>query len=253
MEHKISTSLYTLKDEYYDNFERSRDNSLPVYTMVCMRASDKAYEALRTDIVEWRLRPGAILGEVEQADRLGVSRTPLREALARLTADGLAVQQRGRGTVVSDVSLEHVDDLFALRRALEIESARIAATQGDPQIFTSLRQRFLEAGSSAGSNPDKREAYYQLAAELDQCIDEAVNNRYIEQSLRSLRVHLARVRRLAQDDPERLATSAREHAAIAEAIAAQNPQIAAAATELHLHHSLEHIKNHAGSERDTSK
>lgn len=213
-----------------------------------MRASDKAYEALRTDIVEWRLRPGAVLGEVEQAERLGVSRTPLREALARLTADGLAVQQRGRGVVVSDVSHEHVDDLFALRRALEVESARIAARKADPKTFLSLRQRFVEAGSP--SDTDSREAYYQLAGELDQSIDAAVNNPYIEQSLRSLRVHLARVRRLAQDDPERLATSALEHAAIAEAIAAQNPEVAAAATQLHLHHSLEHIKNHAGPRED---
>lgn len=214
-----------------------------------MRASDKAYEALRTDIVEWRLRPGAVLGEVEQAERLGVSRTPLREALARLTADGLAVAQRGRGVVVSDVSHEHVDDLFALRRALEVESARIAARKADPGTFLSLRERFIEAGRA--NHEGSREAYYQLAGELDRSIDEAVGNPYIEQSLRSLRVHLARVRRLAQDDPERLATSALEHAAIAEAIAAQNPEVAAAATQLHLHHSLEHIKTHAGPREDT--
>ncbi|MBV1780471.1 GntR family transcriptional regulator [Paeniglutamicibacter sp. ABSL32-1] len=214
-----------------------------------MRASDKAYEALRTDIVEWRLRPGAVLGEVEQAERLGVSRTPLREALARLVADGLAVQQRGRGTVVSDVSHEHVDDLFALRRALEVESARIAARNAEPAVFAALRSRFMEAGRS--TDPETREAYYRLAGELDRSIDAAVANPYIEQALRSLRVHLARVRRLAQDDPERLATSALEHAAIAEAIAAQNPEVAAAATQLHLHHSLEHIKNHAGSREDT--
>ncbi|MFL4475787.1 GntR family transcriptional regulator [Paeniglutamicibacter sp. MACA_103] len=214
-----------------------------------MRASDKAYEALRTDIVEWRLRPGAVLGEVEQAERLGVSRTPLREALARLVADGLAVQQRGRGAVVSDVSLEHVDDLFALRRALEVESARIAARNAEPATFAALRSRFLEAGRS--TDPETREAYYRLAGELDHSIDTAVDNPYIEQALRSLRVHLARVRRLAQDDPERLATSALEHAAIAEAIAARNPEVAAAATHLHLHHSLEHIKTHAGSREDT--
>lgn len=214
-----------------------------------MRASDKAYEALRQDIVEWRLRPGAVLGEVEQAERLGVSRTPLREALARLTADGLAVQQRGRGAVVSDVSLEHIDDLFALRRALEVESARIAARQSDPKTFESLRVRFTKAGRSNDSKA--RESYYQLAAELDESIDAAVDNRYIEQSLRSLRVHLARVRRLAQDNPERLAASAMEHASIAEAIAARNPDVAAAATQLHLHHSLEHIKTHAGTREDT--
>ncbi|MGL3805789.1 GntR family transcriptional regulator [Paeniglutamicibacter sp. R2-26] len=214
-----------------------------------MRASDKAYEALRTDIVEWRLRPGAVLGEVEQAERLGVSRTPLREALARLTAEGLAVQQRGRGVVVSDVSHEHVDDLFALRRALEVESARIAAIKADSWTFRSLRERFIEAGRA--KHACSSEAYYLLAGELDRSVDEAVGNPYIEQSLRSLRVHLARVRRLAQDDPERLATSALEHAAIAEAIAARNPELAAAATQLHLHHSLEHIKTHAGPREET--
>ncbi|GAA5227302.1 GntR family transcriptional regulator [Paeniglutamicibacter antarcticus] len=214
-----------------------------------MRASDRAYEVLRTEIVEWRLRPGAVLGEVEQAERLGVSRTPLREALARLVADGLAVQHRGRGAVVSDVSLEHIDDLFALRRALEIESARIAARRSNPEDFVRLRSRFLEAGRR--TDPGSREAFYDLAAELDSCIDAAVSNPYISQALRSLRVHLARVRRLAQDDPERLAVSALEHAAIAEGIAARNPEVAAAATQLHLHHSLEHIKTHAGSREDT--
>lgn len=226
-----------------------RDIWVFLYTIDGMRASDKAYEELRTDIVEWRLRPGAVLGEVEQAERLGVSRTPLREALARLVADGLAVQQRGRGAVVSDVSLEHVDNLFALRRALEIESARIAALNAEPGTFAALRARFLEAGRSTA--PETREAYYRLAGELDRSIDAAVANPYIQQSLRSLRVHLARVRRLAQDDPARLAASALEHAAIAEGIAARNPDIAAAATQLHLHHSLEHIKNHAESEKRT--
>lgn len=241
--------MYTRGQYFRTNFHRSRDFVGFLYTIDGMRASDKAYEALRTDIVEWRLRPGAVLGEVEQAERLGVSRTPLREALARLVADGLAVQQRGRGAVVSDVSREHVDDLFALRRALEVESARIAARKAVPATFAELHSRFLEAGCS--TYPETREAYYLLAGELDRCIDAAVDNPYIEQALRSLRVHLARVRRLAQDDPERLATSALEHAAIAEAIAAQNPEVAAAATQLHLHHSLEHIKTHAGSREDT--
>jgi hypothetical protein len=46
-----------------------------------VRASERSYEALRNDIVEWKLGPGTVLGEVEQAARLGVSRTPLREAL----------------------------------------------------------------------------------------------------------------------------------------------------------------------------
>lgn len=217
-----------------------------------MRASDKAYGELRRDIVEWRLPPGTVLGEVEQAERLGVSRTPLREALSRLTADGLAVQQRGRGAVVSDVSLEHVDDLFALRRALEVESARIAARSGSTDPFIALSRRFAAAATPGGEKAADapRENYYRLASELDAAIDDAVRNPYLEQALRGLRVHLARVRRLAQDDPARLRASAGEHAAIARSIAAGDPDLAAAATMLHLQHSLDHIKSHAPTRED---
>lgn len=71
-----------------------------------MRASERAYQALRAEILDWSLPPGAGLGEVEQAERLGISRTPVREALSRLVADGLAEQAPGRGTVVADLSME---------------------------------------------------------------------------------------------------------------------------------------------------
>ncbi|MET1035417.1 MAG: GntR family transcriptional regulator [Arthrobacter sp.] len=215
-----------------------------------MRASDRAYAELRRDIVEWRLPPGTVLGEVEQAERLGVSRTPLREALSRLAADGLAVQQRGRGAVVSDVSLEHVDDLFGLRRALEVEAARIAARSGVSAPFSALAERFSAAAGHIGPR-EPSAPYYGLAEELDAAVDAAVDNPYLEQALRGLRVHLARLRRLAQDDPQRLRASAAEHAAIARAIASGDPELAAAATMLHLHHSLDHIKAHAGSREDT--
>lgn len=215
-----------------------------------MRASEKAYTELRRDIVEWRLAPGSVLGEVDQAERLGVSRTPLREALARLVSDGLAVQQRGRGVIVSDVSLEHIDHLFQLRRALEVEAARTAATTAATGKFTDLATRFTRAATPTGT--EGSEDYYELAAELDRSIDDCIGNPYLEQALRSLRVHLARVRRLAQDDPARLRTSAGEHAQIAAAIAARNPELAAAATLLHLHHSLEHIRTHAGTREETT-
>lgn len=209
-----------------------------------MKASDKAYAALRRDIVSWALPPGTVLGEVEQAERLGVSRTPLREALSRLTADGLAVAQRGRGVLVSDVSLDHVDDLFALRRALESEAARGAALAGRPGPFRELAERF-DAASEALEPTSDRNDYYQLAGELDQAIDESAANPYLRQALTGLRVHLARLRRLSHDDPQRLRASAREHAQLARAIASGDPGLAAAATVLHLHNSLDHIRSHA--------
>jgi DNA-binding GntR family transcriptional regulator len=95
-----------------------------------MRASDRAYAALREDIIEWRLLPGTVLAEVEQSERLGVSRTPLREALSRLTAEGLTTAAGGRGVVVTDISLEDIDELFELRETLECKAAALAAERG---------------------------------------------------------------------------------------------------------------------------
>ncbi|MFK0002470.1 GntR family transcriptional regulator [Paenarthrobacter sp. NPDC090522] len=207
-----------------------------------MRASDRAYTALREDIIEWRLRPGTVLAEVEQSERLGVSRTPVREALGRLTAEGLTTAAGGRGVVVTDISLESIDELFELRETLEVRAAALAAERGDPGIFKDLQAELDRAPGLLRESDPARHDYYALVGRLDDAIDAAVANTYLAQAMRSLRVHLVRIRRLAVDDSARLAAAAAEHAAIAEAIAAGNPRLAEAATTVHLHRSLTHVK-----------
>lgn len=206
-----------------------------------MRASDRAYAALRDDIIEWRLLPGTVLAEVEQSERLGISRTPLREALSRLTAEGLTAAG-GRGVVVTDISLEDIDELFELRETLEGKAAALAAQRGDTAIFRGLREELLDAPALLNSPDPARHDYYELVGRLDAAIDAAISNSYLAQAMRSLRVHLVRVRRLAADDQARLTAAAAEHAAIAEAIAEGNARLAEAATTVHLHRSLYHVK-----------
>lgn len=203
-----------------------------------MRASDRAYEALRSDIVEWRLLPGQVLGEVEQSERFGISRTPIREALSRLTADGLAEAHRGRGVVVSQVSLEDVRALFELREALDCRAARLAARRRDAAEFQRLAAE-LEACVDRLHDPDTdRSAYYELVERMDQAIDDATVNPYLTAAQRSLRLHLARVRKLSRTNPQRLARAAAEHAQIARAIAEGSEELAEAATRVHLANSL---------------
>jgi DNA-binding GntR family transcriptional regulator len=207
-----------------------------------VRASDRAYTALRDDIVQWRLQPGALLAEVEQAERLGVSRTPLREALGRLTAEGLTTAAGGRGVVVTGISLEDIEELFEFRETLESKAAALAAERGDAGIFRTLEADFRAAPSLLNGSTPALEDYYLLVERLDSAIDAASSNSYLAQAMRGLRVHLVRIRRLAADDATRLTAAAAEHAAIAEAIALGNPRLAQAATTLHLHRSLSHIK-----------
>ncbi|WP_425864202.1 GntR family transcriptional regulator [Arthrobacter sp. TWP1-1] len=206
-----------------------------------MRASERAYVTLRSDIINWRLTPGTVLGEVELSERLGVSRTPIREALAKLTAEGLTEPQSGRGVVVSEISLDHLDELFELRTALECKAAELAAQRRNPDVFLDLHEKLTHAGELITVQDPARTDYYELAGELDSAVDAAVGNHYLNLALKNLRVHLVRVRRLGKDNPARLRDAAREHAAIALAIANGNPTVASAATTVHLDNSLRHL------------
>lgn len=219
------------------------------------KASDRAYAALREDIVEWRLRPGTVLQEVDQSERLGVSRTPVREALARLTADGLVAAQGGRGLVVTAVSVESVEQLFELRRALEQESARAAARNRvagshQPDVFLDLRDRFNAAAELLADGDPAHGRYYDLVDRLDTAIDDAAANPYLVAALRNLRPHLARLRRVSRDDPDRLRAAAQEHLLIVEAIIDGDAELAASATRVHLYRSLQSVL--ASAERLTS-
>lgn len=204
-----------------------------------MRASERAYAALREDIIDWRLEPGTVLAEVDLSERLGVSRTPVREALSRLLADGLVAAQGGRGLVVTTVSTDDIAQLFELRQALEQQLARLAAGGRNREVFDELAVQFRGADALLAL-PD-REPYYALVERLDAAMDVAAANSYLVAALRTVRPHLARVRRISQDNVERLRAAAREHLLIVEAVAAGDAELAASATHVHLHQSLASI------------
>jgi len=197
-----------------------------------MRASERAYATLLDEIQTGVLSPGTVLGEVDQSTRLGVSRTPLREALRRLASDGLVAQASARVTVVAGIDVDDIRSLFDLRRALETEAARLAARRGDRGAFLELATEF---GTVDTADAD---AYYALIARFDSAIDDAVDNAYLSAALRIVRTHLVRVRRMARDNPLRLSASTGEHELIARAIGAGDPELAAHATHVHLHNAL---------------
>jgi DNA-binding GntR family transcriptional regulator len=200
-----------------------------------MRASDIAYQRLRDDIITWRRRPGEVLGEIELAAELGISRTPLRAALARLAMEGLVDTSR-RTAVVSAVSPQGTAELFELRAALEASAVRLAARRGERAAFAQLADRFAAATdllASAGVD-----AYYGLVADFDRAVGEAIGNAAFSGALDSVRTHLERARHVAADDPERLVRTASEHRLICEAIRDHDEDLAASATLVHLRGAL---------------
>lgn len=206
-----------------------------------VRASDRAYDAIREEILDGELLPGTVLAEVEQSIRLGVSRTPLREALSRLSADGLVSAHSGRGVVVTDVSLDRITELFEVRQALEEQAARLAARHRDLAVFEELQREFRTADALLTRGAPGLHEYYALVARLDRAIDDASGNPFLVSTLAGVRLHVARIRRLSHDNPERLREAAREHLTIIDAIVDGSESLAANATHVHLYRSLRSI------------
>jgi DNA-binding GntR family transcriptional regulator len=207
-------------------------------------ATTRAYEQLRSEILEGALGPGTTLFEVEQSERIGVSRTPVREAFGRLVAEGLLDYRQGRGLAVTDD--RDIDALFEMRTCLEAQAARLAARHADPDVFGSYACDF-RAWHAPLLDPAVTEQqiteYYALIRRFDRAVDTAASNTYLVDALETLRTHVARVRRKAGASPVRLAASALEHALIASAIANHDAALAVHATHVHLHNSLEHFRH----------
>ena len=211
------------------------------------RASDRAYRVLRDEILDGILPAGTVLLEVEQAARLGVSRTPLRSAVARLVADGLVAGRSGRGFKVTEMSVESINDLYELREALEERAATLAARRDDRTAFGMLRERFVAAPALLETGEDGIHEYYALIDEFDAAIDTAVDNSFLVGALDTVRTHLARIRRVARGNPVRLRAAAAEHLLILDAIIDGDAALAAHATHVHLHLSLASVLAVLGS------
>ncbi|HEX4250611.1 MAG TPA: GntR family transcriptional regulator [Pseudonocardia sp.] len=182
-----------------------------------MEQGDVAYRTLRDEIVEWRLAPGTSLGEVELSHRLGMSRTPVREALKRLAREGLVRNDAGRSAIVAPVSVADVVALLQAREAVESYLLRLAVLAPDRSVFGELSERYEVAARRPEIDTDE---IYRLSEEFDRAVDAAADNRYLVAMLDDLRGHLGRLRRLSRRRPERLRESALQHVRMGRALVA---------------------------------
>lgn len=209
-----------------------------------MRASDRVYAALRDEILSGDLVPGAPVAEVEQSTRLGVSRTPVREAFSRLTSEGLLTSKSPRVLVVTELTADRIRSLYELRSALETSATALAAQRRDPSEFESLRDQLVQAPALLDGGEIGIARYFEIVDALDAAIEDAVANPYVTNALASARLHSSLVRRLAQHDAVRLRAAAREHLLVVDAVIAGDADLAAAAIKVHLHNSLQSALSH---------
>jgi DNA-binding GntR family transcriptional regulator len=133
------------------------------------RLSDTVYERLLEEIVSGKVAPGSIVSEVALAKQLEVSRTPVHDALRQLAKDGLVEQRAGRRAIITTFSKEDVHDIFEMRKLLEGEATRRAASRIDRTTLAELRA----IGEELKTNPDQSD-YLTRWADFDEAFHEAI-------------------------------------------------------------------------------
>jgi DNA-binding GntR family transcriptional regulator len=207
--------------------------------------ADLVHLRLKEEIELGELAPGTPLSELSLVARTGASRTPVREALRRLAAEGLVDLVPRQGARVSRVSLRSVRDLFDFRSLLEPAAVRQAteAAAADPALrrqFSAMRSELARIQRRAPSQPRSR-AFYELADRFDWAIIGATRNEHLRRTIADLRPHTARLRNLSHMDPQRVEVSVVEHLRVCDALLAGDADGAADAIADHLTESLQTI------------
>jgi DNA-binding GntR family transcriptional regulator len=191
-----------------------------------------AYERIRALILSGDVEPGTRLGQVDLAQRLGVSRTPVREALRELAAIDLIELRPRQGAVVASFTVTQLLHMFEVMAELESFCARLAARR----MTAEERRRLAQVHDDCRALAEQGEAhaYYDANRRFHEVIYTGSHNSYLEETTRGMRNRLNPYRRFQLHQPGRTLKSWKEHGAVVEAILGGDPAAAAAAMSHHV-------------------
>ena len=190
-----------------------------------------AYERLLRAIEEGELVPGSRLREAELAERFQISRTPVREALGRLEAQGLVAHEPHRGASVAQLDYGQVSELYDMREVLEGTAARLAAVHASVVETEILEEMVARDRALLGDAP----ALARTNRLFHRQIHGAARNRFLQGTLETMRLSLVLLPGATTlSAPDRAAESLAEHTAIVAAIRAHDGDAAEAAARAHL-------------------
>ena len=193
---------------------------------------DVVFQTLRQAILRGELEPGERLMEIHLADRLGVSRTPIREAIRKLELEGLVVMIPRRGAIVASITEKDLKDVLEVRRTLEIMAAEIACDRITPELLEELAQ----AGEEFRKLKDSDD-YTSLAAadvKFHDIIYAATDNQRLISILNNLREQMYRYRLEYIKDAEKRQILLVEHESILRAIRSRHVAEAKEAVRAHI-------------------
>lgn len=192
------------------------DSYQPLREVVC--------ETLRNAIVSGVLQPGERLMEIQVAEELGVSRTPVREAIRKLELEGFVVMIPRRGTYVSDLSIKDITEVFEVRTSLDVLAAGLAAERITEEELEQLERLLVEIGGYIEVND--MDKIVEADSQFHDIFYQASRNERLVGIINNLREQLTRFRSLSMSYPGRLKEMFGEHTRMVESLGQRNVSLA---------------------------
>ena len=191
--------------------------------------SDEAYNYILNKIIFFEYTPNEPIIESDICEELGISRTPLREALRRLEAEGLVIKARNRGTFVRSYTQQDIAESCDIRILFELYALKNCIQRVSHSELEEIRRRVYELTEE--SSP---ESFYEVDADLHGMIARYCGNSRMWMILQSMSAQLDAVQKVSAQTPNRLLKSRAEHLEIVDAIFRKDEQEASEKLKLHL-------------------
>ncbi|HWQ61813.1 MAG TPA: GntR family transcriptional regulator [Negativicutes bacterium] len=189
---------------------------------------EKAYRIIKQRIINCQLAPGSALNERELVAEIGVSRTPIREALNRLEKENLVTIIPGRGSFVSSITVKEINDIYQLREIIEPYVTGLVTPSFPEERLAFYRDAFLAL------DQDDYDGLARLDSEFHFLIMDTAENDRINQVMANMYAQNQRIRFRLTRQPARLQETVDEHMAVIEAMLARDPLKAQEAMRAHL-------------------
>lgn len=206
-------------------------------------------ETLREAIVNGMLKPGERLMEIQLAEELGVSRTPVREAIRKLELEGFVVMIPRRGTYVADLSIKDINEVFEIRTALDVLAAGLAVERITEDELEQLERLLVEIGELI--EEDDADKIVESDSQFHDILYRASRNDRLVGIINNLREQFTRFRSISIQYPGRMQKSVEEHRRLVEAIASRDTDLAQQLAREHMENSEQTLLQDLNERRQT--
>ena len=199
---------------------------------------EEVAELIRQRIFSRELEPGSWIDELQIAKAYGISRTPLREALKVLAAEGLVTMKVRRGAYVTEVSEKDLRDVYHLLSLLESDAAAVVAQTASPADLKKLQSLHAELEAAGKTGKEKHDKFFEVNEAFHMCLLELAQNKWRDQMVADLRKVMKLNRHNSLFKTGRITESLAEHQAIMAALNAKDPVATAARMREHFANGL---------------